>query len=79
MANILIIDDDDLMCQTLSHVARRRGHEAELRPYHRRGAGEGQPRRCSTWCFSMCGCLTAMAWTFCPRSGIRLPHRKSSS
>lgn len=27
MANILIIDDDELMCQSLSHVARRRGHE----------------------------------------------------
>ena len=28
MANILIIDDDDLMCQSLSHVARRQGHDA---------------------------------------------------
>lgn len=27
MAEILIIDDDDLMCESLSHVARRWGHE----------------------------------------------------
>ena len=28
MSKILIIDDDDLMCQSLSHVAARLGHEA---------------------------------------------------
>ena len=39
MASILIIDDDELMCQTLSHVARRRGHEATC--VHTLGAGLG--------------------------------------
>jgi two-component system NtrC family response regulator len=37
MADILIIDDDDLMCQTLSHVAKRRGHEVTC--VHTIGAG----------------------------------------
>lgn len=37
MADILIIDDDDLMCQTLSHVARRQGHEVTCA--HTIGAG----------------------------------------
>ena len=37
MADILIIDDDDLMCQTLSHVARRQGHEVTC--VHTVGAG----------------------------------------
>jgi two-component system NtrC family response regulator len=37
MANILIIDDDDLMCQSLSHVAKRQGHEATC--VHTLGAG----------------------------------------
>ena len=37
MADILIIDDDDLMCQTLSHVARRQGHEVTC--VHTIGAG----------------------------------------
>lgn len=37
MATILIIDDDDLMCQSLSHVARRRGHEPTC--VHTIGAG----------------------------------------
>jgi two-component system, NtrC family, response regulator len=37
MANILIIDDDDLMCQSLSHVAKRQGHEATS--VHTLGAG----------------------------------------
>ncbi|RLB64498.1 MAG: sigma-54-dependent Fis family transcriptional regulator, partial [Deltaproteobacteria bacterium] len=27
MANILIIDDDDLMCATLSNLVQRSGHE----------------------------------------------------
>lgn len=37
MASILIIDDDDLMCQALSHVAKRRGHEVTCA--HSIGAG----------------------------------------
>jgi two-component system, NtrC family, response regulator len=37
MAAILIIDDDDLMCQSLSHVAQRRGHEVTC--VHTIGAG----------------------------------------
>jgi two-component system, NtrC family, response regulator len=37
MAAILIIDDDELMCQSLSHVARRWGHEATCA--HTLGAG----------------------------------------
>ena len=37
MADILIIDDDDLMCQALSHVARRREHNATC--VHTLGAG----------------------------------------
>ena len=28
MANVLIIDDDDLMCATLSNLVQRGGHEA---------------------------------------------------
>ena len=43
MANILIIDDDDLMCQSLSHVARRQGHEAVA--VHTIGAGLEQASR----------------------------------
>ena len=37
MAEILIIDDDDLICQSMSHVARRQGHEVTCA--HSIGAG----------------------------------------
>ncbi|ACM21740.1 sigma-54-dependent transcriptional response regulator [Geotalea daltonii FRC-32] len=40
MANILIIDDDDLMCQSLSHVAKRWGHEVTCT--HTLAAGQKQ-------------------------------------
>jgi two-component system NtrC family response regulator len=43
MAAILIIDDDDLMCQTLTHVARRQGHEVAA--VHTIGAGVEQAAR----------------------------------
>lgn len=43
MAGILIIDDDDLMCQSLSHVARRQGHEVTCA--HTIGAGLEQATR----------------------------------
>jgi two-component system NtrC family response regulator len=43
MAAILIIDDDDLMCQSLSHVARRQGHE--VTSVHTIGAGVEQAAR----------------------------------
>jgi two-component system, NtrC family, response regulator len=43
MAAILIIDDDDLMCQSLSHVARRQGHE--VTSTHTIGAGVEQAAR----------------------------------
>jgi two-component system NtrC family response regulator len=43
MADILIIDDDDLMCQSLSHVARRQGHGVTCA--HTIGAGLEQAAR----------------------------------
>ncbi len=43
MADILIIDDDDLMCQSLSHVARRQGHGVTC--VHTIGAGVEQAAR----------------------------------
>ncbi len=45
MADILIIDDDDLMCQSLSHVARRQGHEVTC--VHTIGAGVEKATRLS--------------------------------
>jgi hypothetical protein len=75
MANVLIIDDDDLMVSSLELMVRRLGHKAASAG-SLRAESTSPPRGNSTLSFWMSGCRTGTAWTFCPASlKLRPPPR----